>query len=208
MVKIKSKVRSIENLFRSLQKDIEKFKQRSGLKCIPGCCQCCLNPNIETTILEFLPLAYYFYQAGQFQTWLHKIEEKQQKDEKVCILLLPQTNGHRNDYCSEYERRPLICRFFGFSAIQDKYGQKMLYTCQEMKKHFPESYNQAVQEIKKGSAIPVMKNYYFRLYSIDLFLAQEFYPINTAIKLALEMVASHFSYHRSQAKPVIPPQTF
>ncbi|MFM9004838.1 MAG: YkgJ family cysteine cluster protein, partial [Flavobacteriales bacterium] len=89
----------------------------------------------------------------------------------------------------------LICRLFGFTARTNKEGQRELVTCKFIKEQQAEAYEQVVIDLKAGKKIPVMSEYYTRLTSIDPTLA-EFYPINTAIQKALEVVMHYYAYRR------------
>jgi len=40
----------------------------------------------------------------------------------------------------------------------------------------------------------VMSDYYMQLHSIDYLLTKEFYPINEAMKKAIETVLHHYAY--------------
>jgi hypothetical protein len=49
-------------------------------------------------------------------------------------------------------------------------------------------------QAKQGLAVPLAHNYYTQLTDIDYHLAQTSYPMNVAMKLAIEMVMTHFHY--------------
>jgi hypothetical protein len=49
-------------------------------------------------------------------------------------------------------------------------------------------------KINNGMKIPLMRDYYLKLYSIDNNLSMKHYPINTAIKKAVEYVATYYIY--------------
>ncbi len=42
--------------------------------------------------------------------------------------------------------------------------------------------------------VPVMNEYYMQLASIDFEMAREYYPINKAIRKAIEMVLHFYAY--------------
>ena len=52
--------------------------------------------------------------------------------------------------------------------------------------------------------MPLMSNYYFQLRCIDPGLSQEFYPINTAIKKALEVVLHYYAYREEENRAAQP----
>ena len=96
--------------------------------------------------------------------------------------------------CSQYIHRGLICRLFGFSGRLNKYSQKELVTCQVIKSGQADEVKVAGDLIASGLKIPLMNNYYMKLYAIDADLSRQFYPINVAIKKAIEIVVHYHSY--------------
>ena len=96
--------------------------------------------------------------------------------------------------CSS-DLRGLIRRLFGFTARTNKEGQGELVTCKFIKEQQSEQYNRVAQELKDGKKIPVMSEYYTRMTSIDPTLAT-FYPINTAMQKALEVVMHYYAYRK------------
>jgi hypothetical protein len=96
--------------------------------------------------------------------------------------------------CTQYEHRGLICRLFGFSARTNKYAKREFITCQTIKTGQPEAYDDTVRAVESGSVIPVINQHYMRLHAIDADLAQEFYPINEAIRHAIETVLHYYAY--------------
>jgi uncharacterized protein len=188
-VTIIEKVQAIEWVFHDLDEAISAFQTSSTLHCKWGCGKCCFKPDIEATILEFLPLAHHLYQANQAHTWLEKF---QASDQDVCHVL--NATQAAAGLCSEYAHRGLICRLFGYSARINKYGKKELITCQVIKTEQQSAFNSASEKITGEMEIPVMNQYYMRLHAIDPDLARDFYPINQAIKKAIETVLHYYAY--------------
>jgi uncharacterized protein len=108
------------------------------------------------------------------------------------LILNPTHNGV--GLCSEYPHRGLICRLFGYSARTNKYDKRELVTCQIIKTEQAAPYQQAVTKIEEGSDVPVMNQYYMQLHAIDFELTRDFYPINMAIRKAIETVLSYYAY--------------
>ena len=96
--------------------------------------------------------------------------------------------------CSQYPHRGLICRLFGFSARTNKYGRKELITCQVIKEESSKAFALAEEKIESGASIPVMNQHYMRLHAIDFELTREFFPINEAIKKAIEVILHYYAY--------------
>ena len=142
------KVRAVEKLYGELQQAISSFQSNTGLHCISGCGLCCQKPNIEATILEFLPFAYHLYLNDKAYEWLDKM--KGHKQDHYCVLFAPLHIDTQKGMCSHYLYRGMICRLFGFSATMNKYGKPVLSTCKVIKTeqaHHFEMANQAVEHL-------------------------------------------------------------
>lgn len=183
------KVAAVEQVFENLDQRIALLQSWSGLHCKAGCGKCCFKPDIEATVLEFLPFAMYLYRTQQAQQWLDKITST---TGSICLILNPTRAGA--GLCSQYAHRGLICRLFGYSARTNKYQQKELITCQIIKTEQQENFEKAQVEIANGADVPVMSQCYMQLHGIDPELTTYFYPINKAIQRAIEVVLSYFAY--------------
>jgi uncharacterized protein len=184
------KVKSVEKVFSKLQQETDDFRKNSQLACKSGCGKCCFKADIEATILEFLPFAYHLYKSGLAIDWQQKLSVE---SSDICVILNPFLNGQGQ--CSSYPYRGLICRLFGFSARRNKYGTTELVTCNIIKTEQEVAYNKALASVSKQEMqIPMIHQYYTRLNSIDANLTRDFYPINTAIKKAIEEVLHYYAY--------------
>ncbi|WKN30574.1 YkgJ family cysteine cluster protein [Porifericola rhodea] len=189
---IKKKVKAVEKLYEELSREMQLFTQGTNLHCVSGCGKCCFKPDIDATILEFLPLALHLHTQGEAEKFLEKL--KTFDSSQVCAVLLALGTDKQQGKCTQYNYRGMICRLFGFSLAFDKYGSKRLSTCNVIKTERVPELQRAEAWIKEGRPAPVMRNYYFRLCNIDYRLTEKFYPINTAIRLALEEVLAYYSY--------------
>ncbi len=188
-MRLPEKVFAVEKLFGELDEEITKFQSRSSLHCKAGCGKCCFKPDIEATILEFLPFALAQYRQGKAEEWLGKLGTA---DSTICAILNPLQAAA--GLCSQYAYRGLICRLFGYSARTNKYGKNELITCQIIKTEQSEAYQLAEKRIEEGESVPVMSHYYIQLHSIDADLARDFFPVNEAIKRAIETVLHYYAY--------------
>jgi len=186
---LEEKVKSVEEVFRRLDTEISTLQSWSGLHCKAGCGKCCFKPDIEATVLEFLPFAYHLYKIGESEAWLAKVENA---ESGLCPILNPTQGGV--GLCSEYAYRGLICRLFGYSARTNKYDKRELVTCQIIKTEQTENFNLAQLKVSEGESVPVMNQYYMQLHGIDFELTHEFYPIKVAIKKAIETVLQYYAY--------------
>lgn len=183
------KVKEVEAVFQKLDAEIAQFQSATGMHCKFGCGKCCFKPDIEATPLEFLPFALHLYRQGLAEQWHGKLSAS---DIAFCQILNPAQAGA--GLCTEYKHRGLICRLFGYSARTNKYQQKELVTCQVIKTEQAVEYEGAVKFIGESGDVPVMSNYYMQLHAIDPDMTTEFYPINVAIRKALENVMHYFAY--------------
>lgn len=127
---------------------------------------------------------------GEAEQWLQKLEEH---PDSLCVLFVPgQMEG--SGACSSYPYRGLICRLFGFSSRINKYGYQEFVGCKPIKSEQPAAYSAVVEGVKAGNAVPVLSHHYMRLHSIDPELSRTRYPINEAIRRAIETVLLHFTY--------------
>lgn len=186
------KVRAVEKLYGELQQAISQFQSATGLQCVSGCGFCCQKPDIEASVLEFLPFAYQLYIDGKAYEWLEQMEHHQH--DKVCTLFFPLHVHQQKGMCKDYPYRGLICRLFGFSATMNKYGQPILSTCKIIKTEQASQYEMANEGIREGLPVPVMHHYYSRLCAIDHRLTEKLYPINQAILYAIETVLAYYAY--------------
>jgi len=189
MDKIEEKVQHVEAVFKKLDDEISKFQSWSTLQCEFGCGKCCFKPDIEATALEFLPFALHLFKTHQAEEWLSRLSET---NADVCLILHPHQSGA--GLCSEYTHRGLICRLFGYSARTNKYGKRELVTCQIIKTGQAEKFADAERKIENGMDVPVMNEFYMQLASIDFDMARTFYPINQAIRKAIEAVLHYYAY--------------
>jgi Fe-S-cluster containining protein len=191
MKTLPEKVKAVKKVYEQLNKEIAQFQKDSKLYCISGCGECCKKPDIECTPLEFLPLALQLFDEGRAEQVLEELDNKK---DSFCYLFNPHITNF-GGMCNEYPNRGLICRLFGYAARINKEGRKELVTCKLIKESQNENYLKTVEALKQGQYIPVFSAYYTRLTGIDHTL-MEFYPINKAMKKALETVLHYYAYRR------------
>jgi Fe-S-cluster containining protein len=182
-MQLEEKVAAVTEVFNALDHQIANFQSATSLHCKVGCGKCCFKPDIEATILEFLPFALHLYKEKVAEQWLEKLS---QTDSSICLILNPTQAGA--GLCTEYPHRGLICRLFGYSTRTNKYGKKELVTCQIIKSEQTLAYDQSIEKIDGGLEVPVMNQFYMQLHAIDYDLTQKQYPINEAIRRAIEEV--------------------
>lgn len=186
-------VKSVEEIFQSLDVEVSAFKNWSGLSCASGCGKCCTKPDIEATVLEFLPLAYNLFKTEGYtpELYAHVIDE----GDSLCAL---HDKTRSMGMCKNYTYRGMICRLFGYSARINRLNQAELITCSIIKTEQATPYQQAAVLIQVGDrTVPIMAKYYMQLLALDPELGKTLYPVNTAIRKAIEHVMHYYSYRES-----------
>lgn len=182
----------MEKLFARLDADIQKFYSKTSLRCLMGCGKCCAKPNIDATVLEFLPLAMHYYMNGQAE---QKLVELQNRD-ATCHTFSLTSDELGSGFCQNYNYRGLICRLFGASAAVAKGKGLKIYTCGIMKESQREAFEKTTIEINQQNFAPIVSQYYRQLANIDPDLSRSYYPINVATKKALELILQFYAYRR------------
>ena len=185
------KVKAVEKIFSRLEAETNTLKELTGMHCLSGCGKCCMKPDIEASPIEFLPLAYSWFEEG---IAYEKLEELGSNPPGVCIVFKPVYLSDKSGSCGNYKYRGLICRLFGYATSRDKNGLRKLVTCNLIKQDQPGSYQIALDLIEQKEYLPSFINYYQQLSQIDFRLANEMLPINQAIKVALQEVIKYYSY--------------
>ncbi|MFI1745758.1 hypothetical protein [Thalassobellus sediminis] len=73
---IERRVKLVEELFNKLDLEISEFQNNSQLHCLTGCGNCCTNPTMEASPLEFLPWAFYLFLNEQAEDTLRILNAK------------------------------------------------------------------------------------------------------------------------------------
>ena len=182
----------VENFYTDLDKDLATFKSQANYSCIGGCSRCCSSPNVEASILELLPYAFYLYKNNTAENVYDSLLLNKSP---ICNLYKPLQTVLQKGGCSDYQHRALICRLFGFSFTRDKTGTPTLLACKDIKATYADIYNAVNVQAEEGLLVPLATNYYNKLSDIDYSLSQKQYPINEAMRLAIEMVLNHYHYN-------------
>ena len=188
---LEEKIRQVESFYISLDQDLASFQSESKLSCLSGCSACCRSPEVETTILELLPFAFHLYKENRAEEFY---EELLKNTSAICALYKPLQSIQKKGGCADYPYRAMICRLFGFSFTHDKEAKPQLLTCKEIKAQYPEAYEKITKEAQEGKEVPLVALYHNKLSAIDHYLTQQQYPINEAMRLAIEIVMNHFHY--------------
>jgi uncharacterized protein len=191
---MQQKVRQIEKVFKAMDQDLTRFSKITGVGCPSGCILCCLKPDLEASVLEFLPLAWHLVKTNQHNEVLDKIESGQ----SVCVSLNTIRTDSTNPGCGNYAYRGAICRLFGSATVRNsKTGKHSMYSCKTQKEEYASDWDSLTERINKMDHPPVVTDYYYQLMAIDPHLAADYNPINQSIYKAINKVAYYLS-HRSR----------
>ena len=196
------KIRKVEQVFKQLDKETEKFGIQSNLKCLTNCNLCCLKKGLEGNVLEFLPLANYLVKNNLHEAALDLLDTNPEH----CINLAKSQVPGQTAGCSNYDHRGMICRLFGFSGVKDKNSKLAVYTCTHIKKEYPQEFKNAMERINSGMKIPMVTDFYYQIYFVDSYMANDYNPINVSIRKAIEKVAYYYankSRRTKKSEPII-----
>jgi uncharacterized protein len=175
----------LRSIYDQIDKEIESFVEKSGLQC-PGLCGKCCNThsyNIESTVFEMILPAMELLENGKAQLFIEKLGNS--PEELRCVFFNP-GKTHDKGRCAYYHNRGLVCRLFGFSGFFDKYSNITFSLCSKIKSEKPEKETFIQNLIENGLNIPLLSFYRHELLDLNPLLAEKLYPINTALKIALE----------------------
>lgn len=175
-------------IYRRLDRRLAAFRRRCGLACLPGCGECCRSTEVEATVLELLPLALELCRRGWEKELLGRLADSQEPGR--CILFSERPLGRFAGHCAEYSRRPLLCRLFGFAAMEDRGGNPELVACRLIRQAGPKRMRQAALAVTCGRlAAPLMRHFTTAMYRLEPVLGSGALPINEALRQALQRVA-------------------
>lgn len=182
-------MRQVLEVYSRIDASIDAFSRSEGLRCPPGCGRCCENPDVEATVLEILPLAWQFYEEGRAEDVYMGLENQTSEGHTACIHYSPDPFIQGNGRCTVYENRPFLCRMFGFSSRYDKNGQVSPVFCRQHKSTWPQEIESISQRVRQGLALlPNYRDLHYELYGIHPDLQSKRFPINLALKKALEFL--------------------
>lgn len=178
----------VQAICHRLDRRIAAFRRRSGLACLPGCGECCRSTEVEATLLELLPLALELVRRRRAEEILGRLRLSRAPGR--CLLFSERPLGRFGGHCTEYQRRPLLCRLFGFAAMENREGRPELAACGLIRQAEPMRVRQAATGVSGGKlAAPRMRDYIMALYRLEPVLGSGALPINEALRQALERVS-------------------
>ncbi len=169
------------------------YQKSTGWNCLSSCGRCCLNPEVEASLYEMIPMALAIYEEGKLDEWVEKLTTSSQD---YCLAYVDGKKSGEGT-CGRYEERPSICRMFAVAGLRNKNGQVTLSICRYIKEEYH------IQKIPVGLSeeeTPLMVKWSYKLASLDQRLVQERMPINQALYQALGKVALYAGYQEEELK--------
>ncbi len=178
-------IQQVKEIFAQIDRQTAALQAATGLNCPASCGRCCENPEVETTVLEMIPLALELWQRGEALAWISRAQAGENRG--ICVFYQPDPFVPGNGRCSVYEFRPSICRLFGFATVNNKQGKPELAACIRHKEMMPETVAQTKAAIADGLPAPNFAQISIQLAMLDPSGIERF-PINQALTLALQRV--------------------
>lgn len=184
MQRLKQLSLQVETVFADIGQSYAQYQRDRGLFCRSGCGECCLHPGIEATVLEMLPLAYSLVEQNEAERTLDALAEQQQDG---CFFYQRHSADSKMGQCSVYQKRPGICRLFGAAGYNGREGEVQLSVCKNIKADHPVAYADTLIALESDPP-PMIRNGKEQIRQIDYELGGINYPINEAMRQALEKV--------------------
>lgn len=179
-------------LFERWDESTAALQTATGLHCPPGCGRCCAAETVEASVLELLPLAEDLYARGEADHWAAAAEAALGRG--ACVFYSPERVAWGGGRCQVYPLRPLLCRLFGYAAVNDKHGRPELAACRFIKDMVGSAVEDARTLIAEGFAVLCFRDASTELYGLDPHLGSALLPINAALLQALGRVALSAAY--------------
>ncbi|MGP9799963.1 YkgJ family cysteine cluster protein [Rheinheimera sp. NSM] len=185
MQRLRELSRRVEAVYGEIATTFSAYQQQRGLNCRSGCGECCLQPTIEATVLEMLPLALHLFDQGKAEQTLTQLEEL--TEPQGCFFYQKLSFDGKQGQCSVYQQRPGICRLFGAAGYRDKQGQTSLSVCKVIKTDRALAYQDTLIALQSDPP-PMMIMAKEQINELDYELGKQHLPINEALQQALEKV--------------------
>lgn len=186
------KILAVEKIFSVIDVATDNVKKTTGLSCARGCGKCCSNPAIESTVLEMMPMAQNILESGDVEAVLSAAALH---DKGICVFFEASVPDGSSGKCLAYDKRPSLCRMFGFAGRRNKFGANEFSYCAVHKRDIPD----AVSNAEKLAAahkveVPLFTFYTQQIENLDPDLGHQRYGINKSLLLAMENLLMRKTY--------------
>ena len=100
MQRLRELSRRVEAVYGEIATTFSAYQQQRGLGCRSGCGECCLQPTIEATVLEMLPLAFRLIAEQRADQVLNDLAER---DDARCYFYQSHYKDRKQGQCSVYQ---------------------------------------------------------------------------------------------------------
>lgn len=187
---IKETSHNLQNIYQEMTKTFSEFQKEVGLPCASGCGSCCVNPEIEASILEMLPFAVKAWEEDRLEETLTAVEAVLEGN---CYLFDGDLTTGKGS-CRSYNERPSLCRMFGVGGYYDKNHVPTLSICKVIRASAPDHSAKILSQIKNYD-VPSISKWATLTSSLGNPTLNVRMPINLAMKAALEKTALYAQYH-------------
>lgn len=177
----------LSKLYKEMSDSFSTYQSSTGWNCLSHCGKCCLNPDVEATLLEMIPMALRIYDEGTFDEWVQKLETSEQQ---YCLVYQPGASEGQGQ-CGRYQDRPSLCRMFGVAGYFDKNHDLTLSICKLIRDEYK---IETVPTKLDPEKTPNFSQWSYKMAGLDQKLIQEKMPINQALLFALQKVALYAQY--------------
>lgn len=177
-------------LYQEMSDSFATYQSGTGWNCLAGCGRCCLNPEVEATMFEMIPMALAIYDEGTLEEWMEKLQTTTQSH----CLVYQQGNSEMEGRCGRYKDRPSLCRMFGVAGYKNKQAEVTLSICKYIKDEYK---LENIPTNLDPATTPMMIEWSYKLANLDPRLIQNKMPINQALLFALEKVALYAQYQEN-----------
>lgn len=182
---------NLQKLYEEMSQAFSSFQKSMNLGCISSCGRCCLNPEIEASHMEMIPMALEILKEGKLDEWVEKLSLAQ--DQPCLIFKAGAREGEGQ--CGQYNTRPSVCRMFAVAGYFDRNHQINLSICKFIKETY---FIQNPPTNLPPETTPVISQWMMKLSSLDPRLIHHKLPINMALLKALEVVSLYNSMTDTQ----------
>ncbi len=160
------------------------YQASMKLPCLEGCGQCCLNPEVDASTLEMIPIALKIFDDGKLEEWLTKLDGPTQDH---CLFYV-RGNEPWQGQCGIYQERPALCRMFGVGGYMNKEREVTLSICKYISQKYPAE-TLAAKEKAKTEKAPVFAIWTSLVSNLGTPDLNQRLPINEALKRALHKIS-------------------
>lgn len=202
-------VAELVDYYEQYDQEINLLRKKENFYCLAGCGACCYTPSekIEVSVFEMIPLAINLALRDQGVELLNRLEVPAIEKEP-CVLYQKKSDDGKMGLCTQHALRPLVCRIFGGSARLKKYGNRELVLCNLLKSEHKLNQDYLDQLSNEFPLVQEMVGY---ARNLNPDLSHKLYPINIALKKALEYVLLRMQWFNPDSPepdepPVLTPQ--